>query len=210
MYYVLNITYYQLLISTYLLLERKNMNLPKTLIDPNFTHEGLSAFQGYSLQLFGSGRIKLTLQTQENKTRSEYYADAPKRDMEAYKRQKNRSGDKLAQHFNLVDRLIAEQDDTKVFRVHEKGDNNATADNAHVITSVGASSVFCVFDDMCHTWRFDRSMLARLYAKKGARKGVSSYFNEYVATYEHDWEDVSFDFKATKSRLKGEAMNDVF
>jgi len=177
------------------------MNQPNKHIDPNFSHEGLSAFQGYSLQLFGSGRIKLTLQTQRNTNRSEYYADAPKRDVEAYKRQKNRSGELLAQHFNLVDRLITEQDDTKVFRVHVKSDNNATADNAHVITSIGSTCVFCAFDNICHTWQFDRSMLVRLYAKQGARKGVSSYLNEYVASYEHDWEDASFDFSTVAPRL---------
>ena len=62
--------------------------------DPNFTPEALESFQGYSLQAFASGRIKLSFHRTHTQ-RNEYYADRPKRDAEAYHRQRRRSAEAL-------------------------------------------------------------------------------------------------------------------
>jgi hypothetical protein len=59
-----------------------------------FELQSLTALQGYSLQVFASGRIKLTF-SDAGTQRYEYYADWPKRDTEAYHRQRKRSFDNL-------------------------------------------------------------------------------------------------------------------
>ena len=59
-------------------------------LDQNLTQETLETYQGYSLQVFTSGRIKLSFH-RSHKDRVEYYADCPKRGREAYARQVNRS-----------------------------------------------------------------------------------------------------------------------
>ena len=178
--------------------------------DPNFDPDKLHTFQGYGLQLFASGRIKITLQTTRGVARSEYYADAPKRSLEAYARQKKRSGGVLSDHYKVVDQLLSTLDDPSVFRVHVKGNNNETADNAHIVTSMSNSSVSCIFGSMRHDWLVARSILARLYQADGDRRGVSSLFNEYVASYEHDWEDASFDYSKTKARLNNNTLDEEF
>ena len=171
--------------------------------DPNFEPDQLNNFQGYGLQLFASGRIKITLQTMRGVVRPEYYADAPKRDREAFLRQKKRSGTALKHHFAVVDKLLAELDDYRVFRVHTKGNNNETADNAHIVTSMAASSVFCTFGQLVHEWQISRDLISRLYQRDGARKGVASLFNEYAASYDHDWEDAVFDKTGIGPRVTG-------
>ena len=55
-------------------------------IDPKLSQEALETYQGYSLQVFTSGRIKLSFH-KSHKDRVEYYAVKPKRSREAYKRQ---------------------------------------------------------------------------------------------------------------------------
>lgn len=171
--------------------------------NPNFEPDQLHNFQGYGLQLFASGRIKITLQTMRGGARPEYYADAPKRDREAFLRQKKRSGTALKHHFAVVDKLIEELDDYRVFRVHTKGNNNETADNAHIVTSMAAPSVFCTFGQLVHEWQISRDLISRLYQRDGARKGVASLFNEYAASYEHDWEDAVFDATGIGPRVTG-------
>lgn len=171
--------------------------------DPNFAPDQLNTFQGYGLQLFASGRIKITLQTMRGAARPEYYADAPKRDQEAYTRQRKRSGTALKEHFAVVDKLIEDLEDYRVFRVHTKGNNNQTADNTHVVTSMSASSVFCIFGQLVHEWQISRELICRLYQRSGARRGVASLFNEYAASYEHDWEDAVFNKTGIGPRVTG-------
>ena len=100
----------------------------------NFTPEALETFQGYSLQAFASGRIKLSFH-RTHIHRDEYYAERPKRDAEAYHRQRRRSAEALPNHFALVDTLRTDRACGATLRVHLKGDNNKTADNAHVLLS---------------------------------------------------------------------------
>ncbi len=47
-------------------------------IDPKLSQETLETYQGYSLQVFTSGRIKLSFH-KSHKDRVEYYAVKPKR-----------------------------------------------------------------------------------------------------------------------------------
>ena len=58
--------------------------------DPDLSEEILETYQGYSLQVFASGRSKLSFH-RSHKDRAEYYAVKPKRFREAYRRQYDRS-----------------------------------------------------------------------------------------------------------------------
>ena len=55
-------------------------------IDPKLSQEALETYQGYSLQVFTSGRIKLSFHKshKSHKYRVEYYAECPRRFKEAY------------------------------------------------------------------------------------------------------------------------------
>ena len=55
-------------------------------IDPKLSQEALETYQGYSLQVFTSGRIKLSFH-KSHKDRVEYYAECPRRFKEAYAKQ---------------------------------------------------------------------------------------------------------------------------
>jgi hypothetical protein len=162
--------------------------------EPLFELQSLTALQGYSLQVFASGRMKLTL-SDAGTQRYEYYADWPKRDTEAYRRQRKRSFDNLPNHFNIVDTLRAERDCRGILRIHEKGDNNRTADNAHVLISYSADVCFVVLNELIHTWELPPEVIQEFYSRAGERRGVSSIFNEYVPSFEHDWENATFTLK---------------
>jgi hypothetical protein len=54
--------------------------------DPNLCQETLETYQGYSLQVFTSGRIKLSFHI-THRYRNEYYAARPNRFREAYAEQ---------------------------------------------------------------------------------------------------------------------------
>ena len=160
-------------------------------IDPNFTPSGLSRFQGYHLQVFGSGRAKLTLQGL-GKSKVDYYAERIKRDREAYLRQRHRAAKAVPDHFARVDGLLEELEAAKVFRVHLQGDNNKTADNAHILASRSVSSIWVVFEGVVHEWQVPSAILRALLAGTGPRVGQASLFNEYLPSYEHDWQEAVF------------------
>ena len=98
-------------------------------IDPKLSQDALETYQGYSIQVFTSGRIKLSFH-KSHKDRVEYYAVRPKRSGEADRRQSARSASAMPEHYRLVEELLAEHPEGLVHRVHVKGDSNATADNA--------------------------------------------------------------------------------
>ena len=75
-------------------------------LDNNFSPTSLQTYQGYSLQVFDSGRIKLSFH-RSHTDRVEYYGMKAKRFKEAYKRQHTRSFTLMPEHFDLVDRLLA-------------------------------------------------------------------------------------------------------
>jgi hypothetical protein len=62
----------------------------KKFYDPKLSLETLQTYQGYSLQVFTSGRIKLSFHISHTR-RVEYYAERPKRFREAYAKQHQRS-----------------------------------------------------------------------------------------------------------------------
>ena len=116
-----------------------------------------------------------------------------KRCKEAYKRQHTRSYTLMAEHFDLVDRLLASPYRYLIHRVHLKGDTNATADNAHVVTDIDQGCMTVVLDALLHQWFLPRPVINALLEASGPKRGQGSIFNEYMASYEHDWEDAVFE-----------------
>ena len=161
-------------------------------LDNNFSPTTLQTYQGYSLQVFASGRIKLSFHRSPT-DRVEYYGVKAKRFKEAYKRQHTRSFTSMAEHFDLVDRLLASPSRCLIHRVHLKGDTNATADNAHVVTDIDQGCMTVVLDVLHHQWFLPRPVVNALLEASGPKRGQGSIFNEYMATYEHDWEDAVFE-----------------
>ena len=103
--------------------------------DPDLSPETREIYQGFSLQVFTSGRIKLSFH-RSHKGRKEYYAVRPKQSWEAYERQSARSASAMPEHYQLVEELLTEHPEGLVHRMHVKGYSNATADNAHVIVLI--------------------------------------------------------------------------
>ena len=99
----------------------------------------------------------------------------------------------MAEHFELVDRLLASPYRCLIHRVHLKGDTNATADNAHVVTDIELSCINLLLGTMHHEWFLPRPALNALLEASGPKRGQGSIFNEYMASYEHDWEDAVFE-----------------
>ena len=162
-------------------------------IRPEFTPGTLLTFNGYHLQIFASGRAKISLQTLTLKKKQEFYTVLPKRDREGLRRQKARSLKDLPEHYAAVDQLLSDHPDAKVFRVHEKGNNNWTADNAHVLASLEQEALWLVMSGVVHKWQLTAMLVDVLLRGKGKRTGEASIFNEYMPSYEHDWEDAAFE-----------------
>jgi hypothetical protein len=160
-------------------------------IDHKISLEKLHTYQGYSLQVFSSGRIKLSFHITHT-NRVEYYGERPKRHQEAYRRQAKRSGAALPQHFALIDQLLATCRYNLIFRLHLKADNNSTADNAHVIVDTNAGLCHVILDQMHHQWELPNGVIQRLLSRTGPRNGAASCFNEYMPSYDHDWCDAHF------------------
>ena len=160
-------------------------------IDPKLSQEALETYQGYSLQVFTSGRIKLSFH-KSHKDRVEYYAVKPKRSREAYKRQYDRSALTKPEHYQLVEELLAEHPNSLIYRLHLKGDINATADNAHVLVPIGKGLLHLVLGSLPHQWQLPAKVINALLIAIGPKKGRSAIFNEYMASYQHDWVDIIF------------------
>ena len=160
-------------------------------IDPKLSQEILETYQGYSLQVFTSGRIKLSFH-KSHKDRVEYYAVKPKRSREAYKRQYDRSALTKPEHYQLIKELLAEHPNSLIYRVHLKGDINATADNAHVLVPTDKGLLHLVLGSLTHQWHLPTQFINALLTASGPKKGRSAIFNEYMASYQHDWVDMIF------------------
>jgi len=160
-------------------------------IRPEFTPDFLTTYLGYHLQFFRSGRAKISFQITPHK-KVEFYADCPKRDRQGLLRQKKRSGAALPKHFDLIATLLRDVPDAKVFRLHAKGNNNATADNAHLLVSLEQATLWLVMSEVTHQWELTPLLAQVLLEGKGKRLGEASIFNEYMPTYEHDWQDAEF------------------
>ena len=159
--------------------------------DPDLSEETLETYQGYSLQVFASGRSKLSFH-RSHKDRAEHYAVRPKRFREAYRRQYDRSASAMPEHYRLIEQLMAEHPESLVYRVHRKGDGNASADNAHVIVLIEKRLLHVLLGTLHHRWELPVQVLKALLSARGPRRGSPAIFNEYMASYQHDWEDVSF------------------
>ena len=171
-------------------------------IHPQFTPEILTTYQGYHLQIFSSGRAKVTLQG-EGRSQVHYYAEAPKRDKEAYQRQKVRSHPLVPDHFTLVDHYLTSVEGVVVFRLHLRGNNNATADNAHLLATRYDTCAWLIFDSIVHEWDLPVQALGALLVGTGPKTGAPSVFHEFVPTYEHDWEDATFSLDQYKRGYRG-------
>ena len=110
--------------------------------DPHLSQETQESYRGYSLQVFASGRIKLSFHRGHN-DRAEYYAERPKRSGEAYRRQSARSASAMPEQYRLAEELLAEHPEGLVQWVHLKGDSSATADNAHVLALIEKRAFMC-------------------------------------------------------------------
>ena len=161
-------------------------------IHPQFTPEILTTYQGYHLQIFSSGRAKVTLQG-EGRSQVHYYAEAPKRDREALVRQKARTGQVLRDHYRIVEGLLETLPDGKVLRLYEQSNRNNTADNAHMVVSIEKDCLWLVMAEVVHTWHLPSLLAQLLLMGQGPKKGVPSVFNEYMSSLEHDWEDAIFE-----------------
>ena len=98
----------------------------------------------------------------------------------------------MPEHYRLVEELLSEHPEGLVHRVHGKGDSNATADNAHVIVLIEKCHLHLLLGTLHHKWELPAEVLNALLSASGPRSGTSAILNEYVASYQHDWEDVTF------------------
>ena len=174
-------------------------------IRPEFTPNFLTTYLGYHLQFFRSGRAKISFQITPQK-KVEFYADCPKRDRQGLLRQKKRSVAAIPKHFDLIAAILSAVPDAKVFRLHAKGNNNATADNAHLLVSLDQATLWLVMSEVTHQWELTTHLAEALLEGKGKRSGEASIFNEYMPTYEHDWQDAAFgleDYKVGSRFLGG-------
>ena len=151
--------------------------------DPDLSQETLETYQGYSLQVFASGRIKLSFH-RSHKDRAEYYAVKPKRYREAYRRQYDRSASSMSEHYRLIEQPLAEHPTSLIYRVHRKGDGNATADNAHVIVLMEKKRLHVLLGTLHHRWELPVPVLTALLTARGAKRGSPAIFNEYMASYQ--------------------------
>jgi hypothetical protein len=160
--------------------------------DANLSQETLETYQGYSLQVFTSGRIKLSFHI-THRHRNEYYAVRPNRFREAYAKQRQRSHLAYPEHFALVGDILATSPNTLIHRVHLKGDNNATVDHAHALTDISGKTCHVVLNTLHHAWELPTEAIQALHLRGGPKVGAASIFNEYMPSYEHDWMDTFFD-----------------
>ena len=175
-------------------------------IDPKLSQEALETYQGYSLQVFTSGRIKLSFH-KSHKDRVEYYAVKPKRSREAYKRQYDRSALTKPEHYQLMEELLAEHPNSLIYRVHLKGDINATADNAHVLVPTDKGLLHLVLGSLTHQWQLPTQVINALLTASGPKKGRTAIFNEYMASYQHDWVDIIFSEQDYRDGYRADTVN---
>ena len=76
--------------------------------------------------------------------------------------------------------------------MHLKGDINATADNAHVFVPTDKRLLHLVLGKLTHQWQLPTQVINALLTASGPKKGRSAIFNEYMASYQHDWVDMTF------------------
>ena len=98
----------------------------------------------------------------------------------------------MPEHYRLMEEQLAEHPEGPIHRVHVKGDSNATADNAHVNVLIEKRSLHVLLGMLPHRWELPVQVLNALLTASGPRRGSPAIFNEYMASYQHDWEDLGF------------------
>ena len=91
-----------------------------------------------------------------------------------------------------MEELLAEHPNSLIYRMHLKGDINATADNAHVLILTEKKHLHVLLDTLTHQWHLPTQVINALLIASGHKKGCSAIFNEYMASYQHDWVDMTF------------------
>ena len=76
--------------------------------------------------------------------------------------------------------------------MHLKGDINATADNAHVLILTEKKHLHVLLDTLTHQWQLPIQVINSLVKASGPKKGRTAIFNEYMASYQQDWEHMTF------------------
>ena len=183
-------------------MRRKNIKLNKY-YDPNLSQETLETYQGYSLQVFSSGRIKLSFHFTHGH-RNEYYAVRPNRFREANVKQHQRSQLAYPEHFELVSDILATCPNTLIHRVHLKGDNNATVDHAHALTDISGKTYHVVLNTLHHASELPTEAVQAVHLRGGPKVGAASILNEYMPSYEHDLMGTVFcdaDFRGASSEM---------
>lgn len=174
-------------------------------IHPQFTPEVLPTFVGYHLQIFTAGRAKISLQY-EGAKKLNYFASCPKKDRQALARQKGRTGRLIPDHYRLIDMLLDDVPDGRVLRVYQSGNTNRTADNAHVVVSIERDSLWLILSEMVHQWCLPTPLAHIVLAGRGPKQGVSSVFNEYMSSLEHDWQNATFEIEDYKCGFRKQAL----
>ena len=177
-------------------------------IHPQFTPEVLPTFVGYHLQIFTAGRAKISLQY-EGAKKLNYFASCPKKDRQALARQKGRTGRLITDHYRLIDMLLDDLPDGRVLRVYQSGNTNKTADNAHVVVSIERDSLWLILSEMVHQWVLPSPLAHIVLAGRGPKQGVSSVFNEYMSSLEHDWQSATFEIGDYKCGLREQTLTQV-
>ena len=49
-----------------------------------------------------------------------------------------------------------------------------------------------VLGSLHHQWGLPKSVIQALLSRSGPRRGSPSCFNEYMPSYDHDWEEATF------------------
>jgi len=49
-----------------------------------------------------------------------------------------------------------------------------------------------LLDTLTHQWQLPTQVINALLITSGPKKGRSAIFNEYMASYQHDWVDMNF------------------
>ena len=91
--------------------------------------------------------------------------------------------------------------------MHLKGDINATADNAHVLVPTDKGLLHLVLGSLTHQWQLPIQVINSLVKASGPKKGRTAIFNEYMASYQQDWEHMTFTEYDYRNRYRADTVN---
>ena len=103
--------------------------------------------------------------------------------------------------------LLKEHPSSLIYRVHLKGDINANADNAHVLVPTDKGLLHLMLGSLTHQWQLPTQVINALVTASGSKKGRSAIFNEDMASYQQDWEDMTFTQQDQRNRYRADTVN---